>query len=61
MKYNIRKEEKAITLIALIVTVILMLILAGVTLNFTIGERGIFNTAKSTKDTREDSRIYRAS
>lgn len=36
-----RKKEEAITLIALIITVIVMLILAGVVINLTIGENGI--------------------
>lgn len=40
------KENKGITLIALIITVIIMLILAGIVLNLTTGERGIFKTAK---------------
>ncbi len=40
------KNEKAITLIALIITIILMLILAGVVITLTIGENGLFKTAK---------------
>ena len=40
------KIEKGITLIALIITIILMLILAGVVISLTIGENGIFETAK---------------
>lgn len=38
--------QRGITLIALIITIILMLILAGVMLNLTIGENGLFETAK---------------
>ena len=41
-----KRRNLGITLIALIVTIILMLILAGVVLNLTIGERGIFNIAQ---------------
>lgn len=41
---------QGITIISLVITIILMLILAGVVLNLTIGERGIFETAQSTKD-----------
>ncbi len=41
-----RRNEKGITLIALIITIILMLILAGVVLSLTIGENGLFNIAK---------------
>lgn len=40
------KKERGITLIALIITIILMLILAGIVLNLTIGKNGLFNTAK---------------
>ena len=36
------RNNKGITLIALIITVIVMLILAGVAINLTIGENGIF-------------------
>ena len=36
---NILQEQKAITLIALVITVVVMLILAGVTINLTLGER----------------------
>ena len=39
-------NSKGITLIALIITVIVLLILVAVTLNLTLGERGIFKTAK---------------
>ncbi len=43
-------SAQGITLIALIITIIVMLILAGVVLNFSIGERGIFNTAKDADE-----------
>ena len=38
-------HEKGITLLALIITVVIMIILAGVTINVTIGERGIINSS----------------
>ena len=41
------KCEKGITLIALVITIIVMLILAGVSLNATIGENGIITQAKN--------------
>ena len=41
------KCEKGITLIALVITIIVMLILAGVSLNATIGENGIMAQAKN--------------
>lgn len=40
------KNEKGITLIALIITIILMLILAGVVISFTIGEDGLISISK---------------
>ena len=40
------RNQNGITLIALIITIIIMLILAGVVLNVTIGENGIFKIAK---------------
>lgn len=54
-KYNVvgasivsmTKNNNAITLISLIVTIIILLVLAGVTINLTIGENGLFNTAKN--------------
>lgn len=46
MKIEKAKNKKGITLIALIITIILMLILAGVVISLTLGENGLFNTAK---------------
>ena len=40
------RREKGITLIALIITIIIMLILAGVVINLAIGENGLFKIAK---------------
>jgi len=41
------KGDRAITLIALIVTIIVLLILAGVTINMAISNNGIFSKAKT--------------
>lgn len=40
-----KKSQKGITLIALVITIIILLILAGVALNLTIGENSIFELA----------------
>lgn len=40
------KSNKGITLIALIITIILLIILAGIGINLSIGENGLFNKAK---------------
>ena len=42
--------EKAITLIALVVTIVILLILAAVTITMTLGENGLFQRSKATKD-----------
>ena len=41
------KKERGITLIALIVTIIVLLILAGVTISLAIKDQGIFTKAKT--------------
>ena len=41
------KGDRAITLIALIVTIIVLLILAGVTINLAVNNQGIFSKAKT--------------
>lgn len=40
------KGQKGITLVALVITIIVLLILAGVTITLTLGEKGIFKTAE---------------
>ena len=57
-KYNIIIFERyesnaAITLIALIITIIILLILAGVTLNMVMGDSGIFGKANNAKNKTE--------
>ena len=47
MKKKTSTREKGITLIALIVTIIVLLILAGVTINLAVNNQGIFNKAKT--------------
>ena len=45
-----KNSNSAITLIALIITIIVLLILAGVTLTMVIGESGIIHKAQVSKD-----------
>ena len=40
------RNERGITLIALVVTIVVLLILAGVTITYALGDNGIFGTAK---------------
>ena len=49
------KSRKGITLIALIITIIVLLILAGVSLSLVVGDNGVLNQAeKSAKRTNEE-------
>ena len=50
MQRNANKNEKGITLIALVVTIVVLLILAGVSLNLVLGDNGIINKAKEGRD-----------
>lgn len=45
-----KKQREGITLIALIITIIILLILAGVAISLTIGEHGILNMAKEARE-----------
>ena len=47
-KHNL--QEKGITLIALVVTIVILLILAGVTLNIALSDNGLFSKAKKAAD-----------
>ena len=49
--------QRGITLISLIITIILLLILAGVALNLTIGENGIFRLARNAVNRYENEAI----
>ncbi len=44
------KRNNGITLIALVITIVILIILAGVAINLTLGENGIFNKAKFAKE-----------
>ncbi|MDO5557721.1 MAG: BspA family leucine-rich repeat surface protein [Clostridia bacterium] len=46
---KVKSGSSGITLIALIITIVIMLILAGITINLTLGENGIFIKAKDAK------------
>ena len=50
---NIRKKQQGITLIALAVTIIVMLILAGVAIAALTSENGIINQANTVKETNK--------
>ena len=49
------REERAITLVALIVTIVVLLILAGVTINLVVGQNGIIARAKEAAQKTENA------
>lgn len=44
------KQQKGITLIALVITIVVLIILAGVAISLTLTDNGIFNRAKQGRD-----------
>ena len=55
MKKQGRRKQKGITLVALVVTIIVLIILAGVTLNIVLDNDGIINKAKQAVDDYENA------
>lgn len=51
-------SQKAVTLIALVVTIVTLLILAGVTIATLTGENGIITKAKQAKENQEEAELY---
>lgn len=47
------KQEKGITLVALVVTIVVLLILAGVSISLVIGQNGIVTKAQDAKKNYE--------
>ena len=56
MKNNL-KQKKGITLIALVITIVVLLILAGVTIALLTGENGILGKATTAKSKNEESSV----
>ena len=56
-KQHIVANEKAITLIALVVTIVILLILAGVTITMTLGKNGLFTRAREGAAAYEESEV----
>ncbi len=54
---KIIKKAKGITLISLVITIIILLILAGVTLSLTLGDTGIITQAQNAKEAGEIAAI----
>ena len=51
------RKEKGITLIALVVTIVVLLILAGVSISMLTGENGIITQAQNSKEATEQARV----
>ena len=51
------KEMKGITLIALVITIVVLLILAGVSINLLLGDNGIITKATEAKDSYSKSAV----
>lgn len=48
------KKQKGITLVALVITIIVLLLLAGITISLTLGEHGILNLTREAKVKTEE-------
>ena len=57
IKSLLMKSQNGITLVALVVSIIVMLVLAGVSLNATIGENGIISRAQESKLRKEEADV----
>ena len=51
------KRNHGITLVALVITIIILIILAGVSINIVLGDNGIISKAKQTKKIQDIARI----
>ncbi len=51
------KKNKGVTLVALVVTIIILILLAGVSINLTLGENGLINKAKQAKEMQKLAEI----
>lgn len=51
------KREKGITLVALVITIIILIILAGISVNLVLGDNGIITIAKKAKENTELAKI----
>ena len=57
IKYRKEKNEKGITLIALVVTIVVLLILAGITINMLFSNGGIFKTAQDAANAWNEATV----
>ena len=50
-----RTNEKGITLVALVITIVILIILATISINAVVGENGLIQSAKNSKDSAENA------
>ena len=55
MKEKFSKKQSGITLVALVVTIVVLLILAGITIMYTMGDNSIFKKAQEAKNKTEQA------
>ena len=60
MEKNYAKKQKGITLVALVVTIVILLILSGISLNIVLGNNGIITKAQEAKIANNHSTVYEA-
>ena len=51
------KNQKGVTLVALVVTIIVLIILAGISINLLLGDNGIITIAKKAKENTELAKV----
>lgn len=51
------RQEKGVTLISLVITIIVMLILAGVTISMVLGENGVLTQATKAKSAQAEASV----
>ena len=56
-KKKLMKGNKGITLVALVVTIVILLILAGVTITMTLGQNGLFTRAQAGRKEYEQAEV----
>ena len=56
-KKKLKKGNEGITLVALVVTIVVLLILAGISLNLVLGENGIVTRAQDARDKTAQAKV----
>lgn len=50
-----KQSEKGITLVVLVITIVILIILATISINAVVGENGLIQSAKNSKDSAENA------